>query len=209
MVDVDPVPKYYLANRSVCANFDSMKAIDMIRIETPLGAMVAAATYRGICLLEFAESKKLDLELRQLAAAFKVPVVEMDDCEDLRAKSPDRPIENPHLEALRKQISEYFAGTRREFDLPLDSVGTEFQKRVWTGLQQIPYGGTVSYGRQAEMLGCPSAVRAVAGANGRNKISIILPCHRVVGSDGTLTGYGGGIRRKKMLLDLEAGVSLP
>ena len=173
--------------------------VDVIRFETPLGGIVAGATYRGVCIVEFADSKKLDLELRQVASAFKAAIVE-------RAEAADS--KNPHLAALREQLREYFEGRRREFDIPFDLTGTEFQKRVWLSLAQIPYGGTVSYGRQAEMLGCGKAVRAVAGANGRNKISILLPCHRVIGSDGTLTGYGGGLWRKKMLLELEGATFL-
>jgi AraC family transcriptional regulator of adaptative response/methylated-DNA-[protein]-cysteine methyltransferase len=100
-------------------------------------------------------------------------------------------------------MEQYFEGKRKNFDIPLDLVGTEFQKQVWLSLLQIPYGCTTTYAKQAELLGKPSAVRAVANANGKNKISIILPCHRVIGADGTLTGYGGGIWRKKKLLEFE------
>ncbi|MDR2885877.1 MAG: methylated-DNA--[protein]-cysteine S-methyltransferase [Rikenellaceae bacterium] len=160
----------------------------MTRIETDLGTMVAGATDKGICMFEFADYKLIDLELRQLAETLKAPLVQGD---------------NPHFGALRSQLDEYFRGERREFDLPLDLVGTEFQKKVWLGLQQIPYGHTTTYAEQSRRLGMASAIRAVANANGKNKISIILPCHRVIGADGTLTGYGGGIWRKKKLLELE------
>ena len=101
------------------------------------------------------------------------------------------------------QLSSYFAGTLTEFDVEIQSDGTEFQRRVWTALQTIPYGETRSYGQIAEQIGSPAASRAVGLANGRNPISIIVPCHRVIGSSGSLTGYGGGIERKRTLLELE------
>lgn len=157
-------------------------------IETDLGLMVAAATDKGICILDFADCRSIDLKIRQLSDHFKAPLVQGD---------------NPHLDTLRKQLDEYFKGERREFDIPLDLVGTEFQKKVWLSLLQIPYGCTINYGKQAELIGKPSSVRAVANANGKNKISIILPCHRVIGADGSLTGYGGGLWRKKRLLEFE------
>jgi len=103
-------------------------------------------------------------------------------------------------------LEQYFKGERKHFDIPLDLVGTEFQKQVWLSLLKIPYGCTTNYAKQAALLGKPSAVRAVANANGKNKISIILPCHRVIGADGTLTGYGGGIWRKKKLLEFEKNI---
>ncbi|MEV0679826.1 methylated-DNA--[protein]-cysteine S-methyltransferase [Actinosynnema sp. NPDC050436] len=105
------------------------------------------------------------------------------------------------------QLAEYFAGTRTEFDVPLDLVGTPFQRSVWAELRSIPFGATVSYGELARALGRPTAARAVGLANGHNPISIIVPCHRVVGSGGDLTGYGGGIARKRQLLDFESGAS--
>jgi methylated-DNA-[protein]-cysteine S-methyltransferase len=101
------------------------------------------------------------------------------------------------------QLAEYFAGTRTAFDLPLDPIGTPFQRTVWRALGEIPYGETVTYGELAQRLGRPSAARAVGLANGRNPIGIIVPCHRVVGANGDLTGYGGGLERKRQLLDFE------
>ena len=109
------------------------------------------------------------------------------------------------LKQAKQQLDEYFAGSRREFDIPLLFVGTDFQKRVWNELLCIPYGHTVSYGEMARNIGMPSAVRAVANANGANAISIFAPCHRVIGSDGSLTGYGGGLEAKRFLLALEMG----
>jgi methylated-DNA-[protein]-cysteine S-methyltransferase len=105
--------------------------------------------------------------------------------------------------AATEQLEEYFEGRRTAFDLPLDLVGTEFQRRVWAELAKIPYGETISYGELARRLGQPGAARAVGLANGRNPIGIIVPCHRVVGASGALTGYGGGLPRKRQLLDLE------
>lgn len=107
--------------------------------------------------------------------------------------------------AAAGQLGAYFAGELTVFDLPLQPDGTPFQRRVWTALRAIPYGQTVSYGQLAAGLGAPAASRAVGLANGRNPISIVVPCHRVIGSDGSLTGYGGGIDRKRFLLDLERG----
>ena len=106
-----------------------------------------------------------------------------------------------------RQLAAYFAGELREFDLPLHMSGTDFQKQVWQGLLTIPYGETLSYGAFARRLGNPNGSRAVGLANGKNPISIVVPCHRVIGADGSLTGYGGGLPRKKLLLDLEAKVA--
>ena len=115
---------------------------------------------------------------------------------------------NDVCEEAVKQISEYFAGSRQEFDLPITMEGTEFQRQVWQKLRSIPFGQTVSYGDVARSIGKPSAVRAVGAANGDNPVSIIVPCHRVIGSDGGLTGYGGGLPRKQWLLKHEGGLLL-
>lgn len=107
------------------------------------------------------------------------------------------------IEETRRQLDEYFRHERQAFDIPLLTAGTEFQESVWNSLMEIPYGQTITYGELATRLGKPAAVRAVANANGANAISIIIPCHRVIGSDNTLTGYGGGLEAKKFLLELE------
>jgi methylated-DNA-[protein]-cysteine S-methyltransferase len=104
------------------------------------------------------------------------------------------------------QLDEYFAGSRHDFELPLDLQGTEFQVAAWNALADIPYGRTASYGQQAASIGRPKAVRAIGGANGRNPVAIVLPCHRIVGADGSLTGFGGGIEVKKWLLDHEQSI---
>jgi methylated-DNA-[protein]-cysteine S-methyltransferase len=111
--------------------------------------------------------------------------------------------DGPVLTEAIGQVGEYFAGRRSHFDVPVTFVGTEFQRRVWTALRGIPYGRTVSYGEIARQIGNPAASRAVGLANGRNPISIVVPCHRVVGSSGHLTGYGGGLERKRFLLEFE------
>jgi methylated-DNA-[protein]-cysteine S-methyltransferase len=119
--------------------------------------------------------------------------------------SPEWRREDEPFADVARQLSEYFAGGRREFDLPLALQGNDFELRVWAALREIPYGETVSYGQIAREIGAPTAARAVGLANGRNPISVIVPCHRVIGADGSLTGYGGGLPRKRYLLDLEAG----
>jgi methylated-DNA-[protein]-cysteine S-methyltransferase len=112
----------------------------------------------------------------------------------------------PLLQRAVAQLNEYFAGSRRSFDLPLAPSGTEFQLACWRALAEIPYGETRSYGEQARHIGRPDRARAVGAANGANPIAIILPCHRVIGADGSLVGFGGGLETKRRLLDLEAGI---
>jgi len=113
---------------------------------------------------------------------------------------------SPPVSELAKQMEEYFSGRRQDFEIPLRPEGTEFQQRVWEELRRIPYGETISYLDLARRLGDPDAVRAVARANALNPIAILIPCHRVIGKDGSLTGYAGGLGRKSFLLSLEAGV---
>jgi AraC family transcriptional regulator of adaptative response/methylated-DNA-[protein]-cysteine methyltransferase len=148
--------------------------------------MLAAASEKGLCMLDFTDSSHHELHLRHLSRQYFL-----------------HEGENPYFAPLRTQLQEYFQKQRKNFTLPLDVIGTEFQKRVWHSLQTIPYGKTMTYSAQAQFMKTPQAVRAVAAANGKNKITIILPCHRVVGSSGALTGYAGGLWRKKVLLCLE------
>ena len=157
-------------------------------IETPIGTMVACANDKGICMLEFLDRKLLETELKDIAQREKTTVIQG---------------ESSYFSPLERELSEYFAGKRQEFSIPLHLMGTDFQQRVWQLLRTIPYGQTWSYKQQATALGSPKSVRAVANANGQNHISILIPCHRVIGSNGTLTGYGGGLWRKKFLLELE------
>lgn len=118
------------------------------------------------------------------------------------ADSPAHPV----LKKCVKQLAEYFAGKRRDFDLPLELIGTDFQKRVWGALLKIPYGQTASYGDIAKKIRNPKGPRAVGMANNRNNIAIVIPCHRVIGAGGKLVGYGGGLEKKKWLLELESGL---
>lgn len=120
------------------------------------------------------------------------------------AEGTSDPNPSPGAERAAQQLREYFAGERTDFDLPLAAVGTDFQRKVWAELVEIPYGETSSYGELATALGQPTASRAVGLANGRNPIAIVVPCHRVIGASGALTGYAGGVDRKRWLLELEA-----
>ena len=149
------------------------------RTQSPVGELVLAATGDGLTHLLFARSTT--------------------GPEPVGSASGDAII----VETLR-QLDEYFEGRRRSFDIPLNPSGTDFQRQVWMALRDIPYGATTSYGELAARIGRPQAMRAVGAANGRNPISIIVPCHRVIGRDGTLTGYGGGLPAKRLLLALEA-----
>ncbi len=158
------------------------------RVESPLGPLELAASDAGLCLLEFSDRRALPGELARLEARFGSPPVAG---------------EHPVLAAAATQLSEYFAGARRDFDLPLDLAGTAFQRKVWDELLRIPYGTTLSYGELATRVGSPGGARAVGSANGANCVAIVVPCHRVVQADGTLRGYGGGLWRKQLLLELE------
>lgn len=158
-------------------------------LDTPLGEMTLAATDAGVCLLEFNEqSKRLEDAVAKLKKRLSTHVVSG---------------ENPHIEQTKIELNEYFNGKRQVFNVGINPQGTVFQQSVWQVLCDIPYGETVSYLQQAQSLKKPNAVRAVANANGANHIAIIIPCHRVIGSNGKLTGYGGGIERKRWLLDWE------
>lgn len=166
----------------------SKQVINIKRMETPIGPMYACTTEKGICMFDFTDRRMLETEFKELSKYLNAVIL---------------PGENMYFDLLKKEMNEYFEGKRKSFTVPLDTPGTEFQKKVWKVLKSIPYGKTISYKTQAEKLGKPEAVRAVANANGHNRIAIIIPCHRVIGEDGTLTGYGGGLWRKKWLLDFE------
>jgi methylated-DNA-[protein]-cysteine S-methyltransferase len=138
-------------------------------------------------------------------AAGRITGLHFYDRHRLPARDSSWVREEEALAPLRRQLEEYFAGERREFDLDLAPVGTPFQLSVWRELRAIPYGATASYGEIAAAVGQPGAARAVGSANNRNPIAIVIPCHRVIGANGTLTGYGGGLPRKQQLLALETG----
>jgi len=164
--------------------------------------MVGGATEEGICLCEFADRGGEERIIARLVKRHRCEVMSSDTwSETLRGNEQFA----PHLHHLETQMTEYFAGRRREFDLPLDLGGTPWQRLVWTALLEIPYGATSGYGELAAKLGKPGGSRAVGRANGENYVSVIVPCHRVVQADGGLRGYGGGLHRKRWLLDLEAG----
>nr|WP_295871537.1 methylated-DNA--[protein]-cysteine S-methyltransferase [uncultured Chitinophaga sp.] len=166
----------------------AQRVIDLKRLETPLGTMYACAVEEGVCLLEFTDRKMLETEFLYLSRVLNATIVQGD---------------NPHFTTLEAQLKAYFAGQLKTFTVPLYMPGSAFQQSVWQVLQEVPYGVTRSYKDQAVALGKPEATRAVANANGMNKISILVPCHRIIGADGSMTGYGGGIWRKQWLLEFE------
>ncbi|WP_296124989.1 methylated-DNA--[protein]-cysteine S-methyltransferase [uncultured Bacteroides sp.] len=172
-----------------------MKPLNVIQIQryhSPCGDLILGSFQGKLCLCDWAVEKHRDVVDIRLRKVLKASYEE---------KTSDV------IQETSQQLDEYFDGKRPAFDIPLLFVGTEFQKKVWRRLLEIPYGKTISYGELAKQLDMPKAVRAVANANGANAISIIAPCHRVIGSDHSLTGYGGGLTAKKMLLDLELNLN--
>lgn len=161
-------------------------------IASPIGTLLAAVSSKGLCLLEFA-----DVEDR-----LKRHVNQLEKNMETRISFGESAL----IQQLKNQLTEYFNGKRKTFDIALDFHGTEFQTNAWDALLKIPYGETRSYKDQAIAIHKPTAVRAVAGANNRNKISIVIPCHRVIGKNGSMTGYGGELWRKEFLLKLEKAI---
>ena len=155
--------------------------------QSPLGNLLIASSIRGIICLEFLDDEQEMIQKIEKLGDFEV-VHEL----------------NSHISACKDQLDAYFAKELRVFDLPLDLHGTDFQQRVWKELLSVPYGSTRTYKEQALALGDIKAIRAVAKANGDNKIAIVVPCHRIIGSDQSLTGYAGGLWRKRALLELES-----
>jgi AraC family transcriptional regulator of adaptative response/methylated-DNA-[protein]-cysteine methyltransferase len=167
---------------------DRESSIWINRVATPLGSMVMGVHDSGLCLLEFAERRMLDTQLKRLRE---------------RMGRVFLPGDHPLMQQVKHELEDYFGGGLRKFSIPVQMPGTVFQEAVWTALREIPYGEMRTYADVAERVGHPDAVRAVGRANGDNRIAIVVPCHRVVGSGGELTGYGGGIWRKEYLLALE------
>lgn len=168
-------------------------AIHTATLESPIGPLIAGATDQGVCLLEFADRRALQRQvetLKRRTGGFVVPG------------------RHENLDHLATELTEYFDGKRQSFTVPLVSPGTTFQRHVWAELRNIPYGTTRSYDQLARAIGRPGAHRAVARANGDNRLAILIPCHRVVKADGTLSGYGGGVWRKQYLIDLEHSTKL-
>jgi AraC family transcriptional regulator of adaptative response/methylated-DNA-[protein]-cysteine methyltransferase len=157
-------------------------------LDTPLGPMLAIAGDKGLELLEFVDRRALETELREVRRAFQSAIV---------------PGDHPVLQRTASQLAEYFAGTRQSFEIPIRQRGSDFQRRAWDALCEIPYAETRSYADMARRIGSPGAVRAIGRVNGQNRIAIVVPCHRVIRSDGSLCGYGGGRWRKQWLLDHE------
>ncbi len=168
-------------------------ALARTRLDTPLGPMDACAADGGLCLLEFADRRMLPAQWKRVEAHFG-PV-------------PQELGSHRHFKTLEQQLREYFAGERHDFDLPLMLAGTPFQESVWRRLLEIPYGETRSYDELAAAVGSVGGQRAVGRANGDNRIAVVVPCHRVIRADGALGGYGGGLVRKRRLLELESGAA--
>ena len=158
------------------------------RFTTPIGPMFVCASERGVCLLEFVDRRMLETEFSDLQRLLNARIIAG---------------QNEHIRQAENEIAEYFAGKRLRFTLALDTPGSEFQRRVWQALAEIPCGESTHYQAVAETLNKPTAARAVAAANGANRIAIVIPCHRVIGKDGSMTGYGGGVARKRWLLEHE------
>lgn len=159
-------------------------------ITTPLGQMLITASTRGVCLAEFAGTQRMERESRDLERLFQART---------------EPGGNEHTAQATQELSEYFRGGRQRFTVALDTPRTDFQRQVWAALRGIPYGTTSHYQALAAAIGKPAAVRAVAAANGANRVAILIPCHRAIGKHGALIGYGGGLPRKAWLLSHEHG----
>ncbi len=157
-------------------------------IETSIGVLLVGIAENSLLFLHFKDNTDLKKIEKRFECVFK------------------KEENNPFGDKVENQLKEYFQGKRREFDLNYTLLGTEFQKKCWKALSEIPYGETISYSKQAEMIGKPLAVRAVANANRLNPITIVIPCHRVIGKNGKLTGYAGGIDKKEFLLKLENAI---
>jgi len=177
--------------RTFGASPGAARDADCVRVawvESPVGPLLLGATERGLALLEFTDRRALESQLGRLRKWVRRPLV---------------PGSNDLVEHGKAQLAEYFDGARRDFELPIDAPGTAFEETVWGELRRIPYGETRSYEDLAKSVGRPGGSRAVGQANGRNRVAIVIPCHRVVNKSGELGGYGGGLWRKRYLLDLE------
>ena len=165
-----------------------MNKLKTTKINTPIGEMIAMATDDNLVLLEFFDNENQEKDIEQV--------------EEIYGKAVEG--ENLPLKQIRVELEDYFKHPFATFKTPIELIGTDFQKQVWKLLEQIPYGKTISYLELSKQLGDVKAIRAVANANGKNPLWILIPCHRVIGSDGSLTGYAGGLHRKKWLLEHES-----
>lgn len=161
--------------------------------ESPLGTILVAATSKGVCFLEFASNRDYTPRLKKLMSLFGENVTEET---------------NEHLNNIIIELDEYFQRKRQVFETPLDVYGSNYQKKVWKTICDVGYGETITYGEQARRIGDVEMVREVARTNGCNRIAILIPCHRIIGAKGKLTGYGAGLWRKKWLLELEGVLPL-
>lgn len=168
--------------------YEPKNILKSITLDTPLGPMIAIGDDTYLYVLEFMDRRILKKEIKRLELATNAVII---------------PGKASSLDAIESELTSYFNGKLSEFKTPFLMLGSPFQKRVWEALQKIPYGKTCSYGDLAQAIEKPTAYRAAANANGANQLAIIIPCHRVINSDGKLGGYGGGVQRKQMLLDLE------
>ncbi len=193
MIDYKDVETFSTsATSSLSRETADTDTIAVTKIDTPFGELLAGASTQGICLLEFTDTQRLDFQLPRLEKNFSCNVVNGT---------------SPYFDQLDTGLKAYFSGSVDAFkDIALDMKGTEFQMKVWDALRNIPYGETRSYQEQAQAINNPKAVRAVASANRNNRISILVPCHRVISKKGTMAGYGGGIWRKEYLLELEGSL---
>jgi O-6-methylguanine DNA methyltransferase len=160
-------------------------------LKSPLGEMIAGATDKGVCFLEWHDRGGVERIKQRVEKRYRIPLVKGN---------------NQHLDQLEKELDTYFAGKLKKFKVAIDVTGTPFERKIWEQLLTIPYGETRSYTQIADKLGKPGARRAVGRANGANYLSIVIPCHRVIETNGNLRGYGGKVWRKKYLLELEAGL---
>ena len=165
------------------------RKVSFCNLPSPLGEMIAGATENGVCFLEWHDRGGVERIKERVIKRYKCELVEG---------------ENRHLKSLRQELNQYFVGALTEFKTPIDVTGTPFEMAVWKKLLQIPCGQTRSYGQLAVLLGKPGASRAVGRANGANYLGIVIPCHRIIEGNGNLRGYGGGVWRKKWLLELES-----
>ncbi len=175
-------------------NFECMESLYTSEVATPIGSLLLMATSSHLVYCNFLDYVRISTDLQSIEnhSAFVTKAINQT---------------NHIIDLTAIQLSEYFSGTRKSFALTYQFIGTPFQQKVWNSLNDIPFGQTRTYSQQTNLLGDPKAIRAVASANGRNKLAIIVPCHRVIGSNQSLTGYAGGLERKQYLLNLEGSLT--
>lgn len=191
---ISPKFNHFFHSANFMPNFDSMESLSTSEVVTPIGSLILMASSTHLVYCNFSDYVRISADLQSI-----------ENHPTFVTKAINQTNEIIDLTAI--QLSEYFSGTRKEFTLPYQFVGTAFQQKVWESLNDIPFGQTRTYRQQTNLLGDPKAIRAVASANGKNKLAIIVPCHRVIGSNQSLTGYAGGLARKEYLLNLEGSLT--